>query len=237
MSGKYKIRTIICVGCGTIVTRRARETQKYCTIDCYRRGKHPQRNNGKTINCGNCGTLIYRRKSALKNQNFCSIKCLNIFQSREKIEFICKICHKIFKWSKSRITYANPTYCSMSCRNLDSQRLHENSVAGNLSQLNKKGLNRLELKGNEILDSLGIQYQTQVLMFDKFLVDVLIEYKKVIIQWDGEYWHSKPKRKAIDISQDAYFAKCGYIVLRFTDKQIKEDVAAVCNRIKDKLEL
>ena len=53
-----------------------------------------------------------------------------------------------------------------------------------------------------------------------------LENKK-IIQWDGVYWHNKPKRKNLDISQDAYLKKCGYNVLRITDKQIKNDIDEV----------
>ena len=70
-------------------------------------------------------------------------------------------------------------------------------------------------------------------MFNKFLVDVLIPSKKLVIQWDGVYWHSKPKRKVLDQSQDAYFKACGYSVLRITDNQIKEDLEGVYANIKE----
>jgi very-short-patch-repair endonuclease len=87
--------------------------------------------------------------------------------------------------------------------------------------------------GREILLSLGIKnFNEQVLMFDKFLVDVLIPDKNLIIHWDGHYWHSKPRRILLDKSQDAYLEKCGYKVLRITDLEIKNNKERVYDNIK-----
>jgi len=90
-------------------------------------------------------------------------------------------------------------------------------------QQRKKGLNKLELAGRKILQEIGVEFNEQVLMFDKFLVDVLLKNIPFIIQWDGTYWHNKPKRKALDKSQDEYLRKCGYKIIRITDVQIKTD--------------
>lgn len=79
----------------------------------------------------------------------------------------------------------------------------------------------------KILEEIGVAFEEQVLMFNKFLVDVLIPSEKLVIQWDGEYWHTKPKRILLDKSQDAYLKKCGYKVLRITDRQIKDNVEGV----------
>lgn len=106
------------------------------------------------------------------------------------------------------------------------------SIAGQLANLANNGLNSLELKGNEILNIIGVKYETQVVMFNKFCVDVLIEEQKLIIQWDGVYWHTKPKRKLLDQSQDSYLEKCGYRVLRITDVQIKNEINTVYENIK-----
>lgn len=46
-------------------------------------------------------------------------------------------------------------------------------------------------------------------------------------EWDGEYWHTKPKRVLLDKSQDAYLKKCGYKVLRITDREIKNNIKEV----------
>ena len=156
-------------------------------------------------------------------------------ETREKIrnklrrgKFIrCKICNKKF--------YVNPfqigkrIYCSRKCYNYDKEKLQLQGIRTILKLQNKNELNGLELKGREILQKLKIDFREQVLMFNKFLVDVLVLNKKLIIQWDGSYWHSK--RKLQDKAQDKYFSKCGYNVLRITDKEIENDVKDVQYRI------
>jgi len=230
----YKIREFECIGCKKIVSlRRNSGNTKYCSLVCYRNSsERPNNKTGKFIKCEWCKAECYKPSGQIREKNFCSMDCHNNFQGKSKVSYVCKICHCNFKWSKSRTTQANPTYCSTDCRLKDKQRLTEIAVLGNLSQQSKKGLNKLEIKGREILQELKVSFQEQVFMFNKFLVDVLIDDVKLIIQWDGEYWHEKPKRKRLDESQDAYFNKCGYYVLRITDRQIKEDLEKVYEDIK-----
>ena len=111
------------------------------------------------------------------------------------------------------------------------------SIKANLAQLYKKGLNRLELRGRTILESIGLKkdfdFNEQVLMFDKFLVDVYVPSKKLVIQWDGAYWHTQSHRQNLDVSQDAYMKKAGLRVLRFTDEQIKNNEVDIIANIKE----
>jgi len=130
------------------------------------------------------------------------------------------------------MTQANPLYCSWTCRLKDKEHIKKNAIKGNLVQQHKKGLNKLELAGRKILQELEIEFNEQVLMYDKFLVDVLLKNIPVIIQWDGIYWHSKPRRKALDKSQDKYLQKCGYKVIRITDMQIKNNKGYVYDYIR-----
>lgn len=226
---KYKLRKFKCIGCGKEVeARRPENKTNYCSLDCYRNGIRPNNKTGKIVICKNCGKEVYKKKYQLENKNlFCSTKCANEYQGKNKVEFVCRTCGDKFKWSKSRTIDSNPTYCSMPCRNADKEHMIKCGINSTIKQQKKRGLNKLELKGREILKELGIKFNEQVLMFDKFLVDVLVKGKKVIIQWDGEYWHTKPKRVLLDKSQDAYLKKCGYKVLRITDKEIKNNIKQV----------
>ena len=235
MKNQYAERTFTCIGCQKETTKRTpKNSTKYCSLECYRKSKRPQRMTGVSLSCENCGEKTYKRKYQIeKGKNyFCNLECANQYQGRNKLEYNCKICNCIFKWSPSRILVNNPTYCSIECRNKDEEHMKLTAMKGNLAQMNKKGLNKLEIKGSQILNELEINHQTQVPMFDKFVVDVLLDDKKIIIQWDGTYWHEKPKRKSLDISQDKYLNKCGYKVIRITDKQIKNNIEEVYEIIK-----
>lgn len=225
---KYKLRKFKCIGCGKEVeARRAENKTNYCSLSCYRNGIRPNNKTGKIIACKNCGKETYIPLYRIKDVNFCSTKCANEYQGKNKVKFICKICGKKFSLSKSKVEQSNPTYCGWECRIKDKEHIFKNAIKGNVAQQNKKGLNKLELAGQKILEEIGVEFQEQVLMFNKFLVDVLIPSKNIIIQWDGEYWHTKPKRVLLDKSQDAYFKKCGYKVLRITDKEIKNNIKQV----------
>jgi very-short-patch-repair endonuclease len=236
MNNKYKIRRFKCLGCGKDEEkRRSKHSLFYCSLECYRKSKRPNRKKGKIINCLFCNKPIYKKKCQLRYENsFCSRVCANKYQGRRKSKFICKTCGNIFRLSKSLADsrqYA-PKYCSIKCRDKDPDWVRNACIAGNLIQQNKKGLNKLELLGREILKEIGVSFKEQVLMFDKFLVDVLIAEKNLIIQWDGSYWHTRTERIKLDKSQDAYLTKCGYTVLRITDKDIKNNKERVYENIK-----
>jgi very-short-patch-repair endonuclease len=243
---KYKERTIICIGCDKEHTARMPEGRKYCSSECRYTSKRPSRRTGENKLCSQCEIEIYVQKSASRDNNFCSQKCANEYQSRNKIEFECKTCKKLFYWSKSRLKDNNPTYCSIDCRNKDKDWYLNAAIKGNLVQQHKKGLNNLELLGKTILEQLEIEFEEQVLIADKFLVDVLIPKHNLIIQWDGDYWHGhhtklkngnpdsrQKKRMALDNSQDEYMKKCGYTVLRFWEHEVKEEITNNNENIKN----
>ena len=233
MKPKYKIREIICEGCKKKISKRMPKGRKYCSLSCYRKSKRPQRRTGKEVFCKWCNKKVYKQKSHLNNRKnlFCSFECATKFQGRNKLKFICKICNKNFYWSKSRVKKQNPIYCSLECRDKDPMR-RKMLISFNILQQKTK-INGLEKKGYSILDSLGIDYKKQFLIGDKFLVDAFIPKYNLIVQFDGDYWHGnlekyselserQKKRRRIDNSQNAYFKKCGFNVLRIWESQINE---------------
>lgn len=215
----------ICEYCGKEFWKlNMSKDRKYCSRRCA--GK--ARKIGKIIKCEWCGKKVYKHRVHLEKHKhyFCSLKCSNAFQGINKIEFICKICGKIFKLSKSKVESRKYPikYCSIECRNEDPD--FDAYIKGNLAQLNKKGLNNLELKGRKILEDIGllrnVDFYEQKLLFNKFIVDIYLPSYNLVIQWDGIYWHNKPERKRLDKSQDAYMKKCGLNVLRITDEEINK---------------
>ncbi len=104
--------------------------------------------------------------------------------------------------------------------------------------------NKLEIAGYAILDEIGAEYERQALIASKFCVDAVVESKKVIIQFDGDYWHANPqqfpvpddrqkRRIALDKSQDAYLRKMGYTIIRIWEHEIKDTPALVKSTIVD----
>lgn len=243
MSNQYKVRTIKCMGCGKTVTKRMPEGRKYCSLECYRSSLRPQRRTGEVVKCEYCGKKTYQPKSQLElhDNHFCSFECATAYQARNRVEFICPICGKEFHWSQSVLKQRTPKYCSIKCR--DSDPNYMGHILGNLAQSKKKGLNKLEKAGKQILEEIGVDYQEQVLIENNFLVDAFIASKNIVIQWDGDYWHGYGKdikevddrvrkRMQLDISQDAYMNKCGYRVMRFWAHEVYKERDKVSDNIK-----
>ena len=219
-----------CKNCGKTFWRRSRGKCSFCSRECSSEYKKK----GKMVECEWCHKLSYKPKSLYDNvkTHFCSKKCANNYQKKGKLKLICKTCKKEFYVSRSK---EERIYCSVTCRNMDKDWVQSTSLKANLTQLNKKGLNRLELKGRKILEELGLvrdrDFMEQYPLFNKFVVDIWIPEKRLVVQWDGIYWHNKPKRKRLDISQDRYMNKLGINVLRFSDLQIKDNISYVYENI------
>lgn len=240
----YKVRTIVCVACGKSVTDHMRAGQKYCSLDCYRAHPRPQRMTGAERPCEVCGILTYIDASRLKRTKtfFCSPEHANQWQGRNRDSYICKTCGTPFTWSASRKAQTNPTYCSPSCRDADPER-RESLIQMNAAQATVKP-NKLEIAGYAILDDIGIPYKRQELMFGKFCVDAVYPDIRLVVQFDGDYWHGNPvrfpnpdsrqsRRMWMDKAQDAYMAKAGYAVIRLWERDVKSAQSAVTGRVLD----
>lgn len=246
MKNQYKLRSFNCLGCGNHVVKNCKAKSSYCSLVCYRNSKRPHIKKGKLLECLYCNHKIYRCGSEIKDKVFCSVSCHNKYQSKDKLQFKCKICGEVFYWSKSRVETNNPTYCSLDCRNKCVVWKKNAVIAGNLKLQNSKQPTRLEIAGRDILTSLHIDFEEQVLIEGKFIVDVLLKNKKIVIQWDGDYWHGyrsetdnrplekrQQKRVNLDKSQDLYMLKCGYKVLRFWEHEIYQQKEKVIEVIKN----
>lgn len=81
---------------------------------------------------------------------------------------------------------------------------------------------KLELRCAEYLTIMGLDYEHQAIIKDKFVVDFRIG--NTILQCDGDYWHGHKrfeplterqlKQQKRDAAQDKYLQACGYTVIR-----------------------
>jgi len=242
--GKYKLRKLKCPSCGETIEGHFSKMRVYCSRKCYDSTRPTAVKRHIVVKiCEICGNE-YETKDA--NQKFCSIACQNEWQSRNKSKFICRTCGNTFGLSKSLADSREYEikFCSIKCRNVDPEWRNSNILA-NISQQNNKGLNKLELAGREILNEIGIEFNEQILICNKFLVDVFIPDKNIVIQWDGDYWHGNPiklkdgmpdkrqtRRMNFDKSQDTYMIKAGYTVLRFWEHDVKNNKNKIYEDIK-----
>lgn len=102
----------------------------------------------------------------------------------------------------------------------------------------------IEVKIQNFLKQLGIEFYTHfwINIEHGYQCDILIPSMNLVIQFDGDYWHGNPdkykvflekqkKRKRIDTSQNAYFKKCGFNLLRLWESEFK-DVSSLKKRLE-----
>lgn len=78
----------------------------------------------------------------------------------------------------------------------------------------------LERIVSSLLDGLGIAYLSHVTI-GRYVVDFLVPHRKLVIECDGEYWHSLPGVPEKDERKDRDLSSRGYGVLRLPGRLIK----------------
>lgn len=90
----------------------------------------------------------------------------------------------------------------------------------------------IELTVEELLKSLNIVFETQK-PIGKFIVDIFIPSKGLVVECDGDYWHSLPKAIKRDREKDKYIRSLGYQIIRIPEYRIKHNMAGIQTTIFD----
>lgn len=77
----------------------------------------------------------------------------------------------------------------------------------------------IEVIVRDLLDSLGVRYLSEY-PIGSFVVDFYVPRRRLVIECDGEYWHSLPGVKEKDARRDIWLRERGYRVLRLSESQI-----------------
>lgn len=77
----------------------------------------------------------------------------------------------------------------------------------------------IEFKVRGFLIDLDIPFGGNI-PFSPYIVDLLLPKHMIIIECDGEYWHSLPDKSERDKRKDEFLVGLGYQVIRITDKEI-----------------
>lgn len=88
----------------------------------------------------------------------------------------------------------------------------------------------IERKMSELLDVLKIKYSKQF-PIGNFICDFYLPKLNIVIEADGDYYHSLPGAKERDARKDEYLKSLGYKVMRFGESVIKKDIVGVKNEL------
>ena len=85
------------------------------------------------------------------------------------------------------------------------------------------------------LERRGVTFVKQQVIDGIWVVDALIPGARIVIECDGEYWHSLPEMQKRDKKKDAYLRSRKYKVFRFPEAAIHADVTGCVQKVVDAL--
>jgi len=237
-------RTFTCETCGAESYGFDNRNKRWCSRACAASA----RRTGERRSCAQCGTDFYvtaGRAADGGGGRFCSLTCHNTHQGRGKTEHSCAVCGTTFRWSPSRSASGayRITYCSLACRDADPARRAQLLEMNTAQQAGRT--TRAEATGYALLDALGVDYLRQEPFAGKFTPDATIPAGRLVVQFDGDYWHDRDgtsaeprirRRVALDRSQDAYIRACGWQVLRLWESDLLTDPGACTERLRHHLQ-
>jgi very-short-patch-repair endonuclease len=228
-----------------IVCKSETKNKLFCSRNCYNI-KRPNmvKHNEITKMCVCCKTKFETNRKTAK---YCSDNCYRLTRVNTNIKCVCSNCNKEFSVRKSRFEKGEVKYCSLQCRNTSEEWITSN-VLKNYNQLHKIGLNKLELRGSELLRKLNVNFIEQKLINETYVVDVFLPDSNLIIQWDGDYWHGHPKnlKEGVgnklqrsnmekDIRVNTALTDMGYNLLRFWQDDVDNNTEYVIDTIRQNL--
>jgi endogenous inhibitor of DNA gyrase (YacG/DUF329 family) len=217
---------IICDNCGKVFYRRQyhidrqknKNQNNFCSMKCQKEYLHKTRFEFRK--CEICGELF--EVSKLSKQRFCSEECQHIWQTTnvgelnthfESVLMPCSYCGKQHYVRPYKLKEQEHFFCSKECRQKwhaeiysQTDEWRDKSRKRMLEQL-KNGSMSLDSKPqlivNNILDTLKINYERET-DFEFFSVDnYLIDYN-LIIEVQGDYWHTNPLKFTSNITNSQY---------------------------------
>lgn len=78
----------------------------------------------------------------------------------------------------------------------------------------------IEIVVDKFLSGSGVDYESQRPIDNRYLVDFFVPSKNLVIECDGEYWHSLAGTRKKDALENAYLKKQGYNLIRISERDI-----------------
>jgi len=127
------------------------------------------------------------------------------------------------------------------------QKIRESTINQLKNNLFLHSNTKIEILMKKELSERKINFNHQFNFNNKFCVDFAIPQEKIIIETDGDFWHSNPdylkKHKKIskiqihnmkkDKAENAYIKACGWKLFRFWETDINADVSKCVDQVED----
>lgn len=208
----------ICANCGNPF-RGHSETSLYCSLRCQNQSRMKR----VAVTCAYCGASVLRTPYYAEVKTpFCSLECRNEYLRtltgrnnrtwKPKAKLTCEYCKKVFEVVPSIVDKRR--FCSKKCHGTW-VALHQPTQATSI-----------EIAIRKLLTDLKIPFQEQF-PIGRFRCDFLVTTSsgnKIVIETDGDYWHSRPEVQARDRQKTAHILNSNYRLLRLPEHKINNDL-------------
>lgn len=227
-------KTLCCEHCGAGFRVPPSRIQRFCSVECYNAGTGRVRVGRECEQCG----LLFTAKPHRADQRFCSHVCMYAYRSahgfddgaqvsgpensrwKPRVALFCNWCRE--PYTVPRYRHKRSRFCSQQCQGSFLARRLQKSVSG------------AERRFVAFLRSHGLHVETQV-QFGHFTLDAWFPGTRIVVEFDGDYWHSIPRVIAKDARKDAALFCAGYSVVRVLQSEFDADPDAVLRRIENML--
>lgn len=104
-------------------------------------------------------------------------------------------------------------------------------LCGRMKQIFPKKHTKIEIMMQDGLHAKNIQFDTNKSVLGICIPDVVIPDKKIAVFCDGDYWHNRPDYKIRDARQNETLQNNGWVVLRFWEHEIHNNVENCVNKV------
>lgn len=191
----------LCKICSKEFMAPAHSIRKGFGIYCSRKCQHKAYPKKVVKICPECKKRFRVQPARADLRRFCSKKCKDDFE-RDYVDRVCRNCNKPFCLPRWELNKGKGTFCSREC------------------YIQHNGETSIEAKVRGILEKSKISFQQEV-KIGIYRADFLLVKSNIVIECDGEYWHSKQCSKDRDRRKDSFLIKEGYRVVRFSEQMIK----------------
>ena len=212
-----------CEHCGQIFTRHKsavkHDPPRFCGMACtyasFKVNGQPRSKPQIEVVCETCGKHELTSPSRANTQRFCSQKCMIVWRApvarlqrflpaaHAKIK--CEWCGDNFETHLCRVKDGRGRFCSRECNGAWTRRNKQNRVS------------KAETFFGSQLKALGFVFESQH-RIGKWVVDFCFVEERLVVEYDGEYWHSLPKAIVRDARKDSRLILDGYSVLRVPER-------------------
>lgn len=177
-----------------------------------------------------------------------------IKKNRARVILKCAVCSKEFAVTRGEINSRQPKYCSPECfqkvrlnsdvieKIRDSVNKHYEEHPETKVALRKARLKQtfpakdttIEIALQEELVRRGIVYDKHLPVLGLCQPDIVFPQQKIAVFADGDYWHTKDEKvRQKDKFQNSILKANGWVVLRFWEHEIRQDVSSCVDQIAE----